>query len=269
MVICLEEPHLKPIRNTSSEGRIEASPHFRFAVEEARRHNQAILNQLKRRQEWLQFLCYVLGFSGLAGFTLFSPSALVALPPLNALLGLLQTVSQRVMLLEQLIEAFQEEGMKVYSGFSPEEAKQIDFFITFPDKEFILVQNRSLGDAKVVYNANKQALCFRRKGGGLKAWEPDPLIELAVQEKWLRKSKRDLFGGSSRDVRRPLAKLLVLWGESRVGDHEEQMYDTIEGSRFLTIRKAGTAAIVEKSRAIDFIRAYVAHRRSPKALQND
>jgi hypothetical protein len=266
MVACQNKPDLNLIKGTNSEGTIEESLHFRLIMEEARQHNQAILKQLKRRQEWLQFLCYSLGFGGIAGFTLFSPSILVALPPFTALLGTLQTVSQRIMLMEQLIEAFQDKGVKIYTGISLEGAKQIDFFIVFPEKEFLLVQNRSLGNSKVFYNERSKALRFIRKGGGLKTWEPDPLIELAVQEKTLRKSRRDLFGGSSRDQRRPLAKLLVLWGETRLGDHDEQMYDTIEGNKFLTIRKVGTAAIVEKSQAIEFIRAYLAHRRSQKGL---
>ncbi|MBD3885949.1 hypothetical protein IFO70_30035 [Phormidium tenue FACHB-886] len=182
------------------------------------------------------------------------------------MLGQLQTVSQRVILMEELLETFQNEGIRIHSGLSFEGAREIDFFIAFPDKEFLLIQNRSLGNSKVFYNERTEALQFIRKGGGLKSWEPDPIVELAVQEKALRKTRRDLFGGSSKDQRRPLAKLLVLWNETRLGEHKEQRYDTIGENRFLTIRKVGTAAIVEKSQAIEFIRAYLAHRQSLKAL---
>jgi hypothetical protein len=251
--------------DASLKERIEEFFQTRFAVDEARRHNQAVLRKLKRRQEWLQFLCYVLAFGGAAGFlTLFSLSLLVALPPIAALLGMLQTTSQRVILVEQLIESFQEEGVKIYSGLSLEEARQIDLFVSFPEKEFLLIQNRSLGNSKVSYNERLEALQFHRKGGGLKTWEPDPLSELAIQEKTLRKSRRDLFGGSSKDQRRPLSKLLVLWGETKLGNHSEQMYGTMGG--FLTIRKFGTANVVENGQVIDFIQAYRAYRHSQKAL---
>jgi hypothetical protein len=256
------KPHLELTKGTSLEGK--ESLDFGLAGEETRQHNQAILNQLKRRQGWLQLLSYTLGFGAIAGFTFFSPTMLAALPSLNWLLGELQTVSQRVILIEALIKAFQREGVKIHSGLPFEGAREIDVFVAFPDKEFILIQNRSLGNSKVFYNQKAEALQFIRKGGGLKTWEPDPLVELAVQEKALRKTRRDLFGGSSKDQRKPLSKLLVLWGETRLGYHDEQMYDTIGG--YLTIRKIGTANVVEKDQAVDFIRAYLAYRRSPKAL---
>lgn len=260
----LEKPHSKMIRDTSLERTMEEFFQAGFAVDEVRQHNQAVLKKLKRRQEWLQFLCYFLVFGGAAGFTLFSPSLLVALPPIAALLGRLQTTSQRVILIEQLIESFQEEGVKIHSGISLEDAREIDIFVSFPEKEFLLIQNRSLGNSKVFYNERIEALQFLRKGGGLKTWEPDPLVELAIQEKTLRKSRRDLFGGSSKDQRKPLSKLLVLWGETKLGDHSKQMYETMGG--FLSIRKIGTANLVEHGQVINFVRAYRAYRRSQKAL---
>jgi hypothetical protein len=262
-----DKPRLKLARGTSSEGE---APLRGLETEETRQHNQAILNQLKRRQWGLQFLACGLTFGAIAGFTFFSPTMLAALPSLSWLLGELQAVSQRVILMEALIRAFQREGAKIHSGLSFEGVKEIDegvreidFFVAFPDKEFILIQNRSLGNSKVFYNEKTEALQFIRKGGGLNTWEPDPLAELAAQEKALRKTRRDLFGGSSKDQRKPLSKLLVLWSETKLGSQSEQMYDTIGG--YLTIRKVGTVNVVEKDQAVNFIRAYLAYRRSSKA----
>ncbi len=264
MVSCSDEASLTPNKNRSSERTVKEPLDFQSVVKASRQHNRVVLEQLKRRQEWLQFLCHALGSGELVRYAFFSPSVLVTLPPPNVLLGTLQTVSQRIILMEWLVEAFQEEGIKIHSGISLEGARQIDFFLAFPDKEFLLVQNRSLGDSKVFYNEKTEALQFMRKGGGLKTWEPDPLVVLAVQEKALRKTRRDLFGGSSRDQRRPLSKLLILWGGTSLGTHSRQMYETIGG--YLTIRKIGTANIVENKQAIDFIRAYLTHNRSRKGL---
>jgi hypothetical protein len=226
--------------------------------------------QLERKREILQMLSLAVGFGGIGGLTIFNPSILVTLPPLTWLLGELQTTSQRFLLMKELLENFKDEGIQIEVGLQiASDVRPIDLFLRFPDKEFILVQNRSLGNSKVFFNEKIEALQFIRKGGGLKKWEPDPLAELAVQEKTLRKTRRDLFGGSSKDQRRPLAKLLVLWNETRLGEHDEQTYDTIKENRFLTIRKIGTAAIVEKEQAVEFIRAYIAHRRSLRDSQNN
>lgn len=226
--------------------------------------NRAKLKQLEDRRNLLTIYSYAVGLGGIAGLVMFSPSVTLTLPPLALLLGELQETSQRFLLLLELLRAFEDENIAVEVGLEPEGLREIDFFLKFPDKEYILVQVRSLGDARVVFNEKLEALQFRRKGGGLTVWRPDPLTELAEQERWLRRHRSDLLGNSSRDRRRPLSKLLALVSETVLGEHSEAFYDTIDQQNYLTIRRMGTFNIVTREQVVSFIRGYLALRRSQK-----
>lgn len=257
-------PQLELIQGSRLQARIEGSLQSRVVVGEFAQENQAKLRQLEQEREQLTVKCAAVGLGGFAGFFLLSPlvAAITALPEFGSLLGELQTNSQRFLLMEELMEALKDENVAIEVGLKPEGLREIDFFLRFSDKEYVLIQIRSLGDVKVTYNEEREALRFRKKGGGSKTWEPDPLFELAEQERWLRRQRPDLLGASSRDRRRPLAKLLVLWQDTTLGEHPEHLYVTMSDQRFLTIRKNGTTAIVSKNQAIDFIQGYLASRRS-------
>lgn len=263
MVAYFNKPHFEQSGETKREGTIETGS-SRFEMGEAQ-ENQTKLKQLEHERDRLQKLSYVIGFAGIAALAVFSPSAIVTLPPLGAVLGDLQTTSQRFFLMTELINAFENEGIEIEIGLKPEGLREIDFFLRFPsDKEYILIQVRSLGDAKVVFNEEREALQFRKKGGGLKNWKPDPLGELIEQERWLRRQRSDLLGNSSRDRRRPIAKLLILATVTTLGDHPEPLYATMDSGKYLTLRKMGTSSIVTQNQVIDFIQAYLSSRRSPK-----
>lgn len=258
-------PQLELIEGAKPQERIEAGS-LDVVVGEFAQENLKKFKQLEHRRETLQMLSLVVGFGGIGGLTIFSPAMLVALPPLTWLLGELQTTSQRFLLMQELLENFEEEGIQIEVGLKADDnVRPIDFFLRFPDKEFVLIQVRALGDARVSFSEQHQALRFRKKGGGVKNWEPDPLQELIDQERWLRRQRSDLLGPSSRDKRRPIAKLLVLASETVVADHPEHLYATMDGGKFLSIRKMGTSSIVEKSQVTDFIRAYLSSRRSQKS----
>ncbi|MBD2092367.1 hypothetical protein H6F67_21185 [Microcoleus sp. FACHB-1515] len=259
-------PQLELIQGYRLQARIEDGLQFGFVVGEFAQENQAKLRQLEQERDRLSLACAAAGLGGIAGFILLSPlfTAMAALPALSSLLGELQTTSQRFFLMTELMEALEDENVAIEIGLKPEGLREIDFFLRFSDKEYVLIQIRSLGDAKVTYNEEREALRFRKKGGGSKTWEPDPLFELAEQERWLRRQRYDLLGQSARDRRRPLAKLLVLWQETVLGDHPEHLYVTMDDQKYLTIRKMGTTALVTKEQVIDFIRGYLASRRSRK-----
>jgi hypothetical protein len=188
---------------------------------------------------------------------------------LGLLLGDLQTTSQRFLLMTELVEAFEDEGIAVEVGLTPDGVRSIDFFLRFPDKEFILIQIQALSGAKVVYNEKLEALQYRQRQGNLKTWRPDPFLELVRQEQWIRKQRSDLLGVSSCDRKSPMAKLLVLWSSTELGDLSEGLYDTLNKSKYVTIRRRSTFNVVPRSQVINFIKDYLTSRRSPKASQND
>ncbi|NJL19585.1 MAG: hypothetical protein HC895_00215 [Leptolyngbyaceae cyanobacterium SM1_3_5] len=264
MFAVLDEPQLWLIQTYNQKARMENGIlHSGVEVGKFEAENYAELEQLRRRREQLTILFLASALGGLVGMMIFSAGMIAGLP-VSQIGGELQGTSQRFLLISELIEAFESEDISIKVGLKGEGIRDIDFFLRFPDKEFILIKIRSLSLSKITYNEERQVLRFRRKKGGVKTWKPDPLLEMLDQERWLRKERPDLLGGSSRDRRRPIAKLLVLWTDTVLGDHPDHLYATIGDQKYLTIRNAGTVSIVERDQVIDFVESYLSSRRSPK-----
>lgn len=220
--------------------------------------NREALLQLERERDWLSRICGVVG-SGVAMSAVYSPViSLAGLPPMAILLKWLQKVSQIYLSMGPLLDAFEPQGVEIFPRLQIPEQESLDLFIRFPNKQFFTIALRSMGKSTIVYNEKTEALYVRYQRGGLKQWKPDPLLQLADQEVWLRKNRRDLFGGSSRDVRRPVVKILALAGETRLGNHLEHMYETINEQKFVCVRRKFTTTVLEKEQLVSFIRAWQA-----------
>lgn len=259
-------PLLTLIEGFSPKGRMKDEIHSEFTVGEFERENRVKLEELERQREQLTFAAYGVGVSALMGFTIFSPSAIISLPALGEVLGKLQEASQRYFVMQELIKEFEEENIAIEMGLEPDGLRTIDFFLRFPDKEFVLLQLRSFGNARVTYNEKREALQFRNPTGnsGASIWKPDPLVELSNQERWIRNHRSELLGTSSRDKRRPIAKAIVLMSETTLAEHSEHLWDTIDQQNYLIIRRNGTFNVVEKDRVSAFVHSYLVSRRSSK-----
>ena len=242
---------------------IQKSPDVVNVDEQQQQHNnRAILQDLERQRDLATIGCYAAGVGALMGIAVFSPLITAAMPPVSIMLGRLQTIGQQVSMMRRLIDAF-DEGIEIHPRLNPPGLRQIDFFLRFPDKKFLTLMIASQGDSVVSFNEKTEMLQYRRKGGGLKNWEPDPLSILSLQILWIAKERRDLKGGSSKDARKPVAKMLVLSGATKLGDHNEELYSTMAGGyRALWIRKYGTVCVVEEDQVIEAIIAYLAQDRA-------
>lgn len=175
----------------------------------------------------------------------------------------LEKVSRIIKLINTILEEFEETGVETLPFIKVPGQQPIDLFVRFPGKEFLLFAVRSFGESSIVYNEGKQALYYKRHKKGLKKWEPDPLTELSEQGYWLRKNKRELFGKNSNGARKPMAKVLIVWNKTTLHAHNEHLYATIGGKRFLFIpREGGACYVIHSTQVIDFIRAWLAHRQS-------
>lgn len=229
--------------------------------EKPKHDNQAILKDLERQRDLLTIGAYAAGIGSLAGVTFFTPLIPAFMPSLTILMGKLQRISQQVLLMQRLIETFEEEGVLIFPRIDTPNSKQIDFFLRFADKKLILLKIASQGDSAVSFNESTEKLQYRKKGGGLKNWEPDPLLALNLQSIWLGKEGKELKGGSSKDTRRPVAKFLILWGATKLGDHNEHLYSTMAGYQALWIKKFGSTCIVQEDQAIEAIKAHLVKQR--------
>lgn len=174
----------------------------------------------------------------------------------------LEKVTRVIALITTILGEFEKTGVETLPLLKVPGYQPIDLFVRFPGKEFLMFAIRSFGDSKIVYNEKKQALYYKRVKNGLQKWGPDPLTELSEQAYWLRKNKRELFG-SSKGVRKPMAKVLVVWGKTEIEEHRDHLYAPLGDQKFLFISREGGACYVIHQRQIcDFVRAWLVHRQS-------
>ena len=224
-------------------------------------NNREILQQLEQERSLVETTCYGIASVMVTGMAF--GNAIVAVGAVS-LFGVssrkLQKLGQLLQSGTAIVDSFETEGVEIFPRIEVPNCQPIDLFVRFPNKEFLLISIRSLSGATVVYNEAIETLQIRRKNKGLKKWAADPLSELSEQELWLRKNRRDLFGGSSNDARRPLAKLLVLSEETKFDEHSDGLYREINNEKFFTIKQKGTISIVSDNQIVEFIRAYLAQR---------
>jgi len=197
----------------------------------------------------------------------FSPITLGALAPMAFLLNRTQKFNRVARTTKALLDAF-GDSVVITPRIDVPEARPIDLFVRFPGRVLLLISIRSKGKSRIIYNEQTETLCFRfkRPRAGLQKWQPDPLTELSEYQRWLMKNRR-LLGLSSREVSKPLAKVLMLAGETSLDDHQEHLYSMMDGQRVLWIRKKGTAAVITEEQIVSFTKAYLAQESQKREKQ--
>lgn len=153
--------------------------------------------------------------------------------------------------------AFTGNGVEVHHRVQIGERQDLDIFVRFPQsKDLFAVSVKHWGEGKVVYHEERDTLCFRKRNRGLAYMnDPDPLKELRDHEWWLRKNRRDVFGGSSRDTKRPVRKVMVFAEPTLIQKHRDHLYTTIGDQKFVKIeRENSTVFLLCEEQIVDFIR---------------
>ena len=238
---------------------------------EAKHDNLTVLRKLEEERNQLVQLGVAAGAGSLAMLVLSSFLVVGLMPVFPVLAGKLQAASQRFLLMREIMEGLDAEGeeVEIHAAIETGEGRGIDLFLKFPEKEYILIQIRSIADARIGYDEHREVLKIRRKGKSY-PWKEtdDPLAKLSWEEQWLRKQRPELFGDLPRDRKRSLAKVLVLWDDTGLADHPEHLYATINDQKYLTIRRRGTTSIVRRTQVVSFIKDYLASRRSQRIPLN-
>lgn len=169
-----------------------------------------------------------------------------------------QKVVRLLQTLKLLLETFESKGVEIYPRIPVEGMNPIDLFVRFPKTTHLVISLRSKGEGEIVYNETKETLHVKRKYGKATEWKPNPLVELADQERWLGKN-RWRFGMSTKEGQKtPTAKVLVLWHPTKAEDHRDELYSEIGSLRTLAIRRKGTAFVIQQEEILDFIQAWLA-----------
>lgn len=222
--------------------------------------NREALRQLEKQRNELTNVCYGLGLGSIAAGLFNSLWLGVGVTFLAASLARLQKVSQIYFSMRRLLDAFESRGVLITPQIDVPENGTLDLFIRFPNppKVNFALGLRSIGKATVYYNESKENLYRRNKSGGWKPWNVDLFRRIGLQEFWLRKNRQVLFGQSSKDKNRVVAKVLVLTGETKLGQHAEHLYTQIGDQKVLVVKKRVSVQIMEESQLIPFMEAWIA-----------
>ncbi|EAW35981.1 hypothetical protein [Lyngbya sp. PCC 8106] len=168
-------------------------------------------------------------------------------------------LAQVINVMEAIVDAFEYQGVEVFPFVEIENSEPIDLFVRFPQKVFLLISIETRNNVAVKLNEMRNALSVRRKKGkGLKIWEPDPIDRLCQSHIWLKKNRRDLFGGSSKDARKPLIRVLLLSGETHIAPHEKHLFWR-ESEKFIQVRTTGNAVLSLQNDIVELIDLFLSH----------
>ncbi len=134
--------------------------------------------------------------------------------------------------------------------------RYLDLFVELPEKQFFLISIRAPGKGTIFYNEKRELFGLRRgyKTGNSYYDRPDLIAEAKNHELWLRKNRRDLFGGSSKDAKKPALRLLVIAKPTEIRAMPGHLYDTVGNLRVPFIRNSkGSIYILLEEQICEFI----------------
>jgi hypothetical protein len=266
MVVCFEKPHLEMIRGTSLEGTIEKSLDSERVVEKIH-DNQAEFRRLEEEDRWLS-AAYAAASGALAGSVVIPEpvtrlgSLLAGTVGVNLVLKRMQKIRSILRTGKALDEAFIDQQIQIFTDLPVPNHGRLDLLAKFPippKKAVFAIALRSQGKATVFYNEQKESLYVRTSGSGLKLWKPDHIERLGIQGFWLRQNRQEeLFGTSSRDKNRPVIKLLVVTGETKIGQHSDHLYTEMGDQRVLLLQRRSSIYVSQEDQLLPFIKAWLA-----------
>lgn len=266
MVTCLDRTRLEISQGGSLEARMR-NISFELQVEEKAHDNKAEFKRLEEEDERLTAAYTAAG--GAFFIALTSPEPVTKVASFAAGTATASFVLKRTQKINNILrngkrldKEFGDQEIQITVDIPVPDNGELDLFVKFPlppRKAIFAIALRSQGEGVVFYNEKKEALYIRTGGGGLKLWKPDHIERLGLQEFWLRKNRQqELFGTSSRDKNRSAVKLLVLTGETKVGQHSDSLYTQVGDQRILLIRRRASIYVMRESQLIPFIRAWIA-----------
>lgn len=174
---------------------------------------------------------------------------------------------QRVM--SALIDEFTCEGIEIFPRLDIEGFGTLDIFIRFPTRNFFMVSLQDIGKNTLFYNCGrtnespKELLCLKNVKGRRKKFKCKKLDILPEQEKHLRKQHKIFLGGSSRDMKAGIIKILGICGkDSDINrNFPATLSETTEGGKFYLAQKNPSIFLMMEEEIIDFIKIKIQNKR--------
>jgi len=221
------------------------------------------LREIKQKLELASVGYGAAGVTALGGLAISNPVlAIAGLAGATAALENIQKLSQIVRALTAILDAFEEsQEIEYLTQLEAPDNGALDLLVKFLTARVnFAIALRSQGQATITYREEKESLYRRNKSGGVKPWTPNHIHRFNEQEFFLRKYQNHLLGSSSRQRCRPIVKLLVLTGETRLGQHPEHLYTTVGQEKVLLLKKRISVYVMEEKQLIPFIEGFLAQK---------
>lgn len=241
--------------------------------------NQEKLANIKKKGSETTNLAFGMGMaSALMSLVLSAGFAAIGMPVGYAAYILLeeaQRLQQIENLMEALMEAFINEDIEIFPCLEiktpdSEESSFIDLFVRFPNRKFFMISLQAIG-RNTLYHSNKEGLEKQRYGLFIRSFKkrrkdfrPQKLDMMPDQEKLLRQQHKDIFGGSYKDAKSGIVKILGLCGKDAKIDSSfpEELTERINGKRFCLAQKNPSIFVMRDKEIIKFIRNKIEKKRS-------
>jgi hypothetical protein len=185
-----------------------------------------------------------------------------------------QRLQQIENLMTALMAAFKDEDIEIFYDLpikdpDPNKSSCIDLFVRFPNRKFFMISLQAIG-RNTLYHSNKADLEKQRYGlylrstkGRRKDFRPKKLELMPDQEKCLRQQHRDILGGSSKDAKSGIVKILGLCGKEAKLDSSfpEELTERINGKRFCLAQKNPSIFVMRDKEIIGFIKTKIEKKR--------
>lgn len=169
-------------------------------------------------------------------------------------------------IIERLYDEFNNSDIEILHDLDMREDDErrkeytyLDLYVRLP-KTQLFIAIRAMGKRVIVFKENKETLCIRRTKGRVNEVQPCPLLGLNDAKRWLMRNRK-LFGLSSNQVMKvPSAKVLVLWGDTMLEQHRDELYSSIGNGKYLNVSKKGTKTfVVHQEDIARFARDWLTH----------
>lgn len=210
--------------------------------------------------------------STLIGLTLAPGFSAICIPigySAYKLLEKAQRLQQIKNLVQTLMDEFKNEHIEVFPCLEIEGMDNIDLFIRFPDKIFFMVSLQAIGKNTLFYSPHaasekqRDGLYLRNEKGRRKDFRPKKLELLPKQEKILRQQHKNILGGSSKDTRSGIVKILGICGEDAKLTHHfpAELTEINNGKKFYLAQKNPSIFVMRDQEIIKFIKIKIHKKR--------
>jgi hypothetical protein len=235
--------------------------------------NKEKLEAIMGKENTLTKDCLATGLASTLIRLTFTPGFSAVCIPIDyaafKLLEKAQRLQQVKNLMHRLLEKFEGEGIEIFPCLELENLDCVDLFIRFPTRYFFMVSFQFIGKNTLFYSKNaavesqKDGLYLRNDNGRRKKFKSEKLNLLPAQERHLRQQYKNILGGSNKDTKSAILKILALCGKDAklTSNFPSWLTEKNESGNYYFAQKNPSIFVMREEEVINFIDKKIKIRR--------